>query len=49
MADVRVPTKLQRANLDNNVIGAPRHDHPHKTVLFHDPEEAMLRPSRLKH
>ena len=50
MADLSVPTKLQRKhNLDNNVV-VERHDTTirYKTVPFHDPDEAMLLPESIE-
>jgi len=49
MADLSVPTKLQRKhNLDNNVV-VERHDTTirYKTIPFHDPEEAMFLPESI--
>jgi hypothetical protein len=49
MADVSVPTKLQRKhNLENSVV-VERHDTTirYRTVPFHDPEEAMLLPESI--
>jgi hypothetical protein len=50
MADLTVPTKLQRKhNLDHNVV-VERHDTTirYRTVPFHDPEEAMLLPESIE-
>jgi hypothetical protein len=49
LADVSVPTKLQRKhNLENSVV-VERHDTTirYRTVPFHDPEEAMLLPESI--